>query len=118
VGSGGGEGGGGGGVGWGGGGGIVSRRALLDVLGNAGRVSVVSAPAGSGKTLLLRSWIAESGMAERAAWVPGQPEVRDPQRFWISVGDAVRGTGGGAAPVRALTAVPELDGWTIVGRPR
>src|SRR5215467_3095209 len=98
------------------GGGIVSRRALLDVLGNAGRVSVVSAPAGSGKTLLLRSWIAESGMAERAAWVPGQPEVRDPQRFWISVADALRGTAVGSALVRPLTAAPDLDGWAIVER--
>src|SRR5215469_7498980 len=98
------------------GGGIVSRRALLDILGNAGRVSVVSAPAGSGKTLLLRSWIAEPGMAERAAWVPGQPEVRDPQRFWISVADALRGTGVGSALVRPLTAAPDLDGWAIVER--
>ena len=98
------------------GGGIVSRRALLDILGNAGRVSVVSAPAGSGKTLLLRSWIAESGMAERAAWVSGQPEMRDPQRFWISVADALRGTGVGSALVRPLTAAPDLDGWAIVER--
>ena len=98
------------------GGGIVSRRALLDILGNAGRVSVVSAPAGSGKTLLLRSWIAESGMAERAAWVPGQPEMRDPQRFWISVADALRGTGVGSPLVRPLTAAPDLDGWAIVER--
>src|SRR5215831_16463184 len=98
------------------GGGIVSRRALLDILGNAGRVSVVSAPAGSGKTLLLRSWIAESGMAERAAWVPGQPEVHDPQRFWVSVADALRGTGVGSALVGPLTAAPDLDGWAIVER--
>ena len=98
------------------GGGIVSRRALLDILGNAGRVSVVSAPAGSGKTLLLRSWIAESGMAERAAWVPGQPEMRDPQRFWISVADALRDTRAGSALVRPLTAAPDLDGWAVVER--
>jgi len=61
--------------------GIVSRRALLDILGNAGRVTVVSAPPGSGKTFLLRAGIAEPGVAEHAAWVAVQPEERDPERF-------------------------------------
>src|SRR5437773_11100494 len=71
---------------------IVCRRALFDQLGNAGRVTVVSAPPGSGKTLLLSFWIGESGLAERAAWVPVLPEEGDPQRFWIAVADALRGT--------------------------
>jgi len=31
---------------------------------------MVSAPPGSGKTVLLRSWIDAAGLAERAAWVP------------------------------------------------
>ena len=38
-------------------GGIVSRRGLVARLTGAGRVTVVSAPAGSGKTFLLRSWV-------------------------------------------------------------
>src|SRR5215468_9307066 len=96
--------------------GIVSRRALLDILGNAGRVTVVSAPPGSGKTLLLRSWIAEPGVAEHAAWVAVQPEERDPERFWVSVTDALRGTAVGSALVRPLTAAPDLDGWAVVER--
>jgi LuxR family transcriptional regulator, maltose regulon positive regulatory protein len=64
--------------------GVVSRPGLFELLGRAGRVTEVTAPAGSGKTLLLRSWIGESGLAERAAWVPVQGEERDPQRFWLS----------------------------------
>ena len=64
-------------------GGIVSRSVLFERLGRAGRVTVVSAPAGSGKTFLLRSWIAEAGLADSAAWVPVPDEERDPQRFWI-----------------------------------
>jgi Ni2+-binding GTPase involved in maturation of urease and hydrogenase len=32
-------------------------------------VTVLSAPPGSGKTMLLRSWIGEAGLGERAAWV-------------------------------------------------
>ena len=97
-------------------GGIVARRELLRRLGRAARVTEVSAPAGSGKTLLLRSWIAESGLAERAAWVPVQPGERDAQRFWLSVLDALRGTAAGAALVREVTAAPGLDTGDIVER--
>src|SRR5262249_14513940 len=97
-------------------GGIISRRALWGQLGHAGRVTGGSAPPGSGKTLLLSSWIGEAGLAERAGWVPVQPEERDPQRFWISVADALRGTTVGSALVRGLTAGPDLDGWAIVER--
>src|SRR5579863_9524138 len=44
-------------------GGVVSRRGLFGRLAGAGRVAVVSAPAGSGKTVLLRSWIGAAGGA-------------------------------------------------------
>jgi LuxR family maltose regulon positive regulatory protein len=79
-------------------------------------VTVVSAPAGSGKTFLLRSWIAEAGLAEHVAWVPVQGEERDPQRFWLSVLGALRHTAAGPKLVRPLTAAPGLDGWVIVER--
>jgi hypothetical protein len=77
---------------------------------------VVSAPAGSGKTLLLRSWVGDPDLAERAAWVPVQGEERDPQRFWLSVLAALRGTAAGSKLVRPLTAAPGLDGWAVVER--
>jgi LuxR family maltose regulon positive regulatory protein len=79
-------------------------------------VTEVSAPAGSGKTLLLRSWIGEAGLAERAAWVPVQGEERDPQRFWLLVLGALRDTAAGAKLVRPLTAAPGLDAWALVER--
>ena len=63
------------------------------------RVSVVSAPPGSGKTVLLRSWISWAGVAERAAWVPAGRGERDPQRFWLSVLAALRRTAAGSALV-------------------
>ena len=50
--------------------GIVSRCALFGRLAEAERAVQISAPAGSGKTVLMRSWIAESGLARRTAWVP------------------------------------------------
>jgi LuxR family maltose regulon positive regulatory protein len=79
-------------------------------------VTVVSAPAGSGKTVLLRSWIGEAVLAERAAWVPVARGERDPQRFWLSVLGALRQTAPGSGLVRELTAAPDLDGWAIVER--
>jgi LuxR family maltose regulon positive regulatory protein len=77
---------------------------------------VVSAPPGSGKTVLLRSWISVAGLAECTAWVPVERDERDPQRFWLAVLDALRQTDPGSALVRELTAAPDLDGWAIVER--
>jgi LuxR family transcriptional regulator, maltose regulon positive regulatory protein len=97
-------------------GGVVSRPRLFGRLGAQARVSVVSAPAGSGKTVLLRSWISWAGVADRAAWVPAGRGERDPQRFWLSVLAALRLTGPGSVLVQPLTAAPDLDGWALVER--
>jgi LuxR family maltose regulon positive regulatory protein len=97
-------------------GGIVFRRELFERLGRAGRVAVVSAPAGSGKTVLLRSWIGAAGLAGRAAWVPVLHGERDEQRFWLSALDALRQTSAGSGLVQPLTAAPDLDGWAITER--
>jgi LuxR family transcriptional regulator, maltose regulon positive regulatory protein len=96
--------------------GIVTRLGLFERLGGAARVTQISAPAGSGKTYLLRSWIAESGLADSTAWVPVQGREQDPQRFWISVLDALRDTIAGSKLVRPLTGAPDLDGWAVVER--
>jgi LuxR family transcriptional regulator, maltose regulon positive regulatory protein len=77
-------------------------------------VTALSAPAGSGKTVLLRSWIAGTGLAGRAAWVTAGREERNPQRFWLSVTGVLRRTDPGAGLVRAVSAAPDLDGWALV----
>ncbi len=79
-------------------------------------MTVVSAPAGSGKTVLLRSWIREAGLADSAAWVPVGRGEHDPQQFWLSLLGALRQTAPGSALVKPLTAAPDLDGWVIVER--
>jgi LuxR family transcriptional regulator, maltose regulon positive regulatory protein len=79
-------------------------------------VTVVSAPPGSGKTVLLRSWISQAGLAEQAAWVPAGRGERDPQQFWLSALVALRRTAPGSVLVRPVTAAPELDGWAVVER--
>jgi LuxR family transcriptional regulator, maltose regulon positive regulatory protein len=77
---------------------------------------MVSAPPGSGKTVLLRSWIGQAGLAERAAWVPVGRDERDPQRLWLAVLGALRETVPGSQLVRELTTAPDLDGWAMVER--
>lgn len=77
---------------------------------------MISAPAGSGKTTLVRSWIDEASLHDQVAWPVVGPDERDPQRFWLAVLGAVRGTIPGAALARALTAAPGLDGWGIAER--
>src|ERR1700751_2397364 len=71
--------------------GVVSRSRLFERLGTA-RMTVVSAPAGSGKTVLLGPWMTQAGVAGRAAWVPVGRGERDPQQFWLSVLAALRET--------------------------
>jgi len=70
--------------------------------------SVITCPGpGSGKTVLLRSWIGQAGAAglsERVARVPAGRDERDPQRFWLSVLAALRQTPPGSPLVRAVTA--------------
>ena len=95
---------------------MVARRELFDRLGDGRRVTVVCAPAGSGKTSLLRSWIAKAGLDESAAWVTLEREEEDPQRFWLSVLRALRGTSAGSRAIEAITPNPELNAEAIVER--
>jgi LuxR family maltose regulon positive regulatory protein len=94
--------------------GVVPRPRLLRLLSGPTRVSVVSAPAGSGKTVLLRSWVSEEALAGRVAWVAAGRDGRDQQQFWLSVLGALRRTAPGPVLVRAVTAAPDLDGWALV----
>jgi LuxR family transcriptional regulator, maltose regulon positive regulatory protein len=95
---------------------LIPRPGLFELLGAARRVVQVSAPAGSGKTLLVRSWIAAEGLSERTAWVSVGRAEHDPQVFWLSVLDSLRQTGAGSERVREMTAAPDLDGANVVGR--
>jgi LuxR family transcriptional regulator, maltose regulon positive regulatory protein len=70
--------------------GVVVRQALLDRLGDdqLTRLSVVVAPAGWGKTSLLRDWRA-AGRASRTGWLSLDRGDNDPVRFWAHVMAAV-----------------------------
>ena len=97
-------------------GGVVSRFRLFERLEASARVTVVSAPPGSGKTVLLRSWLGAAGLGDRAAWLLVEPGEQDPQRFWSSVIAALRQTTPGSGLVRPVTAAPDLDGWAVAER--
>ena len=63
---------------------FVSRQRLLVRLeeGRQGKLTLVLAPAGSGKTTLVRQWIETQGQDTQAAWLSLDPEDDDPIRFW------------------------------------
>src|SRR6201989_2491001 len=97
-------------------GGVVPRPGLFERLGASARGPVLLVPPGGGKTVLWRSWIGQRGLADRAAWVPVGRGEQDPQRFWLSVVGALRGTSAGSGLVRGPTAAPDPDGGAAVER--
>ncbi len=73
--------------------GVVARPRLVHRLshGVQGRLTLVSAPAGFGKTTLLASWLAQTSDEDRAvAWLSLDPSDHDPLAFWTGVVTALR----------------------------
>jgi len=66
--------------------------------------------------VLLRSWISRAGLADRVGWVAVGREERDPQRFWVSVLQALRETAPFSGLVQALSAAPDPDARMIAER--
>ena len=98
--------------------GVVARRALYERLsaGVSAGVTLVSAPPGSGKTVLIRSWIEEAGLRARTGWVLVERHERDAQRFWLSIVERLRFAVGRDGLVQKLEPTPEFDGDGLVRR--
>ncbi len=98
--------------------GLVPRRPLFDRLSRVGpgEVVLLCAPAGSGKTALLRSWVESEGLADRVAWVSVERAERDAQRFWLSVVDELAGAVGEDGLVERVGATPAFGGQAVVER--
>ncbi len=98
---------------------VVAREALFEKLSaaeRAGAVTLVSAPAGSGKTILLRSWLDGARLRDRAAWVSVERGEQDAQRFWLSLIEQLRAAVGAEAFVERLAPTPEFEGTAVVER--
>jgi LuxR family transcriptional regulator, maltose regulon positive regulatory protein len=63
---------------------LVPRVRLIEKLeeGLARRLTLVSAPAGFGKSTLLGAWVAELSGGRLVAWLSLDPGDNDPARFW------------------------------------
>src|SRR5216684_9383589 len=74
--------------------GLLRRDDLLAALDRASlrKVTVISAPPGSGKTSLLRVWSDRAGKDRRVAFVTVPRDQQDAQEFWLAVLDAIRQT--------------------------
>ena len=95
--------------------GLLDRDELLGMLDRAvtKRVTVISAPAGSGKTSLLRTWSDRSGKDRRIGFVPVAHDQQDAQQFWLAVLDAIRQSAT-ATYSRSRTAPSAFDGDEMV----
>ncbi len=78
-------------------------------------MTIISAPAGSGKTSLLRAWAGRPGQARRLALVQVQRDQHDAQQFWLALLGAVRqATGANGAELPAAT--PDFNAPAMAGR--
>ena len=98
--------------------GLLDREDLLQRLDRAvtKRVTIVSAPPGSGKTSLLRAWTDRSSKIRRVPFVSVDRDQQDAQRFWSAVLGAVRSSAASTDDETQPTAPAELDGDQLVDR--
>ena len=99
--------------------GLILRQDLVSALNRAvqKQVTIISAPAGSGKTSLLRAWAGGPGQDCRVAFMTVRPGQHDMQLFWLALLGAVRaaaGTGDGGAQLPPVT--PGASGSAMVDK--
>jgi LuxR family maltose regulon positive regulatory protein len=97
---------------------LIDRSDLLAALDRAaaGKVTILSAPAGSGKTSLLRAWADRARQPHGLAVVQVQRDQQDAQQFWLALLDAVRQASGTTSRAEPPTATPDFNGPAMVER--
>ncbi|HMD26271.1 MAG TPA: AAA family ATPase, partial [Streptosporangiaceae bacterium] len=79
-------------------------------------MTIISAPAGSGKTSLLRAWADRPGQRHRLAVVQVQRDQQDAQQFWLALLSAVRDASGTTSGAEPPVATPDFNGRAMVDR--
>jgi LuxR family maltose regulon positive regulatory protein len=97
---------------------LIDRGDLLAALDRAAarKVTIISAPAGSGKTSLLRTWAGRPGQPRRLALVQVQRDQRDAQQFWLALLGAVRHATGANSGAELPAATPGFNASAMAGR--
>ena len=97
---------------------LIARDHLVDRLDRAaaGKVTVIAAPAGSGKTSLLRAWADRPGQPRRLAVLQVQRGQDDAQLFWLALLGAVRDAVGTADDSERPAAAPGFDAAAMADR--
>ena len=97
---------------------LIQRGELLASLDRAAqaKVTLISAPAGSGKTSLLRAWADGPGQPYRLAVVQVQRDQQDSQQFWLAVLGAIRKANGTPGEGEQLAATPGFSPGAIADR--
>ncbi len=97
---------------------LIQRGELLASLSRAAeaKVTLISAPAGSGKTSLLRAWSDGPGRPYRLAAVQVRRDQQDTQQFWLAVLTAVRHARGAGGDGDQLAATPDFNEAAIAER--
>src|SRR5690242_6422215 len=98
--------------------GLIGRGDLVAALDRAvaSKVTIISAPAGSGKTSLLRAWADRPGQPRRLALVQVQRDQHDAQQFWLALLDAVRHAADATSGAEPPTATPDFNAPAMAGR--
>ncbi len=97
---------------------MIDRADLLAALDRAAarKVAIISAPAGSGKTSLLRAWADGPGQRRRLAVVQVHRDQLDAQDFWLALLDAVRQASGAAGGEKPPAATPDFNAPAMADR--
>jgi LuxR family transcriptional regulator, maltose regulon positive regulatory protein len=95
---------------------LIGRHDLVAMLDRAAgkRVTIISAPAGSGKTSLLHEWAERPGRHRFIAFMSVLSGQHDAQLFWLTLLGAVRAANGSTEPVPS--AAPGFNGQAMVDR--
>jgi LuxR family maltose regulon positive regulatory protein len=97
---------------------LIDRADLLAALDRAaaGKVTILSAPAGSGKTSLLRAWANRPGQPHGLAVLQVQRDQHDAQQFWLALLDAVRQATGADSGAEPSAGTPDFNAPAMAGR--